>query len=156
MRILAVLLQPENAEPVLDAVRSAAEGTHSVTLLQLYDERLANRVSSKLSQDGWLGGRHSEEVAQTLTEDTLTRARDACHIWQQSLATDGLDVRCVSRGGDLVNTVLRVADEEGDVGLIVVGQPHHNWLTRWFKDFNMRLLVERARCEVVRVTQGDG
>ena len=153
MRILAVLLQSENADPVLDAVRSAAEGTHSVTLLQLYDERLANRVSSKLSQDGWLGGRTSEEVAQTLTEDTLSRTRDACHVWQQQLAKEGLDVRCVTRGGDLVNTVLRVADEEGDVGLIVVGQPHHSWLVRWFKDFNLRLLIEKSRCEVVRVTQ---
>jgi nucleotide-binding universal stress UspA family protein len=153
MRILAVLIQPYNAEPVLEEVRAAAEGNSPVTILQLYDAQLADRVSRKLTQDGWLGSKHSEGVAQALTEDTLNQTRDSSEIWQKQLVDQGLDVRCVTRSGDLVNSVLRVADEEGDVGLIIVGQPHHNWMTRWFKDFNYRLLVERACCEVRRIDQ---
>ena len=151
MRILVVLIQPESAEAAGEHILAAAEGIHAITLLQFYDGQVGTRVCDKLSQDGWLGGRHSEAMAQSLTEDSQNRSKEACSILQKQLADSNLDVRCVTRTGDLVNTVLRVAETEEDVGLIIVIQPHHSWLTRWFKDFSLRLLDDRAPCEVRRI-----
>lgn len=148
MRILVVLVQSEGADEVAPIALEAAREGHPVTVLQLHDPRYADRLCNKLAQDGWLGTRGSEEAGLTATEEYLGRFEEACQLVRNRLTEAGVDARCMTRHGDLVNTVLRMVDELGDVGLVIVGQPHHSWLTRWYKDLNLRLLVERSPCDV--------
>lgn len=152
MRVLIVLVESRGAEALIDEAASLAAGGHPVTVLQLCDPEFSDRVCKKLRQDGWLGAARSHQVSETLTADYQTRFDEVCEHFVAALRERGLEVRRVSRNGDIVNTTLRVAEEEGDVGLILVGKPPRSWLTRWFKDVNLRVLSDRAPCDVRYVT----
>ncbi len=152
MRVLIVLVEARGAEALIPKATELSAGQHPVTLLQLRDPQFSDRVCKKLRQDGWLGAARSHQVSETLTEDYETRFDQCCRTLAEALEAADIPVRCISRHGDLVNTTLRVAEEEGDVGLILVGKPPSSWLTRWFKDVNLRVLSDRASCDVRFVT----
>lgn len=157
MRVLVVLIEAEGADAVVPVALEEAEAGGKCTVLQLCDGNYTDKLCGKLRQDGWMGGRQSEEVGQAVGREYLQRFDLACASVARLLRENGLDVRQLSRGGDLVNTVLQVADEEGDVGAIIIGQPERHWLTAWFKGVNTRILTkilnDRASCGVKFVSQ---
>lgn len=152
MRVLVVMIESRGAEALVAEARAAADGQHPITLLQLCDPQFNDRVCSKLREDGWLGAARSHQVSEALSEDYRARFERVLTTAVETLEADGLSVRCVSRVGDLVNMTLRVAEEEGDVGMILVGRPRTSWFTRWFKEVNERVLADRATCAVRYVT----
>ncbi len=155
MRILVVLVECRGAEALVPETVKRAGGTSPVTVLQVLDPEYADRLCRKLRQDGWMGAHRSEEVGQTIGEEYRRRFDETVTNICEQLRAAGLDVRHTCRNGDLINTALRVTEEEGNIGLIIVGQPRRIWLTRWFKDLNLRVLCDRAACEVELVELPD-
>lgn len=153
-RILVALVECDGSEAVIPETLALAGGTRPVTVLQVFDPTYSDKLCQRLREDGWMGASQSQEVGQAIRTEYHLRFDEACQQVVSELQGAGLDVRLVTRGGDLVNTVLRVADEEGDVQLIVVGHPKRSWLTRWFKDLNVRVLIDRAACDVRLVQVG--
>jgi len=152
-----VLIEPAGSEAIVPAVTSSAEAGGQVTVLQLCDGNYTDKLCGKLRQDGWMGTRQSEEVGQAVGREYLQRFDEACEAVTTALRAAGLDVRLISRGGDLVNTVLQVAEEERDVSRIIIGQPERHWLTAWFKGVNTRIvtkiLADRSNASIEFVNQ---
>ena len=154
MNVLVVIVESRGVEALIPEVLAVAKPGFPVTLLQLRDGNYSNKVCNKLTQEGWLGAHNTEEIGRAVSEDYETRFNEACRILRQELNAQGIETLCITRDGDLVNTVLRVAEDTEDLGLIILGKPARNWLTRWFKDFNVRLLTERAPVDVQVIPLG--
>jgi hypothetical protein len=148
MNVLVVIVESRGVEALIPEILSVAKPGFPVTLLQLRDANYAGKVCNKLTQEGWLGAYNTEEVGRAVSEDYESRFNEACRILRQELNVHGIETLGLTRDGALVNTVLKIAEETEDLGLIILGKPVRNWLTRWFKDFNVRLLVERAPVEL--------
>jgi hypothetical protein len=148
MNVLVVIVESRGVEALLPEIMSVATPGDPVTLLQLRDANYSNKVCNKLTQEGWLGSYNSEEVGKAVAEDYEKRFNDACKILRRELNSVGIETICLTRDGDLVNSVLRVVEEVDGVELIILGKPARNWLIRWFKDFDVRLLAERSDIEL--------
>lgn len=147
MRTLVVLVECDGSEAVVPhAQKRAPDGP--ITVLQVLDPAYKEKLCRKLQQDGWMGASRSEELGQAIDDVYRQRFDESIDDVVAGLIEAGRTVDRVTRPGDLVNTTLRVAEEVGDVTLILVAQPRRSWLVRWFKDLNIRVLMDRAGCEV--------
>ena len=148
MHVLVVLVECEGSEAVIPAAQKHAAAGAKVTVLQVFDPQYTEKLCRKLRQDGWMGASKSVEVSQAIATEYRQRFDAATEAVIDALRSDGLEVERVVRSGDLVNTTLRLAEASGDVGMILVAQPKRSWLARWFSDLNVRVLIDKAPCEV--------
>lgn len=148
MHVLVVLVECEGSEAVIPVAQSHASAGSKVTVLQVFDPRYTEKLCRKLRQDGWMGASKSVEVGQAIATEYRQRFDAATEGVVDALRAEGLEVERVVRSGDLVNTTLRLAEAAGDIGIILVAQPKRSWLTRWFSALNVRVLIDKAPCEV--------
>jgi len=110
MNILVVIVESRGVEALVPEILDVAKPGSPVTLLQLRDGNFSNKVCNKLTQEGWLGAHNTEEVGKAVSEDYESRFNEACRVLRQELNAQGIETLCLTRTGDLVNAVLRVAD----------------------------------------------
>ena len=153
-QILAVLLDERGADVLEDAIRTAASSgsdTPNILLLRLYDTRYVERLCGKFREDGWMSGRQSEALGESLEASFKERLQTACVDMAQRLGEHQLEVTLLHRDGELVNTVLRTLETHAPIDQIVVAKPKPALLRRLFAGLNSRILADRAKCPVREV-----
>ena len=148
MRILVVLVECNGADATVPVAVKHAAPQQPVTVLQVFDPRYTERLCRKLRQDGWMGASASQEVGDKIRDEYHQRFDTACSEVVSAIKSQGVQVDLISREGDLVNTVLQTMEELKDVQRVLVGHPQRSWLSRWLDDLNLRVLIDKAPCEV--------
>ena len=150
-QILAVLLDERGADVLEDAIRTAAANTSetpNVLLLQLYDTGYVERLCGKFREDGWMSGRQSEALGESLKASFKERLHTACIDMIHRLGENQVGVTLLHRDGELVNTVLRTLETHAPIDQILIAKPKPALLRRLFSGLNSRILADRARCPV--------
>lgn len=129
------------------ALQMAAERrAELIVLFVLYDEVMA-KVTKKLTEDGWIGGKPSEQFLAALRQEYREQAQTKIQEVEKAARSKGVALRAFSREGNLVEEALALIKQE-QVDLVVVTRRKRSRLSRFLFGSAVADLMLQSPCPV--------
>lgn len=129
------------------ALQIAAERQAELLVLFVLDAEILPAVSRKLTEDGWIGGKPSEQFVAALRQEYKEQAQTKLHEVEEAAAAKSIAVRTVSRQGHLVKEALALCKQE-KIDLIIVTRRKRSRLSRLLFGSAVADLKRQASCTV--------
>jgi nucleotide-binding universal stress UspA family protein len=129
------------------ALQIAAERKSELIVLFVLDAEVPRTVTRKLTEDGWLGGKPSEQFLQALSREYHEQAQTKIQEVEEAAAAKGIPVRSFSRQGNLVEEALAILEHE-KIDLVIVTRRKRSRLSRFLFGSAVADLMAKAPCPV--------
>ena len=129
------------------ALQMAAERQAELIVLFVLDEEVLMTVTKKLTEDGWIGGKPSEQFLEALRQEYREQARTKIQEVEGAARQKGISVKSFSREGNLVEEALALLEQEKS-DLIVVTRRKRSRLSRFLIGSAVADLLLQAPCPV--------
>jgi nucleotide-binding universal stress UspA family protein len=129
------------------ALQIAAERSSELIVLFVLDVEVLEAVTRKLTEDGWIGGKPSEQFLEALRQEYHEQAQTKIREVEDAAAAKGIPVRSFSRQGNLVEEALSLLEHE-KIDLIIVTRRKRSRLSRLLFGSAVADLMRRAPCPV--------
>ena len=143
--IMSPLADAPNA--VAYALRRAKETGAGLVAVAVLDPDLTRRLSTTLTNVGFVGEKVSEDVARALAREQRTHAESLLRQIAQQAESAGVEFTPLLEEGDPVEWWGRVASQH-DVHAVVLVAEKRSWLTRLLSGAATLKLPTLAGCEV--------
>lgn len=147
-KILLILSFLRNSPKSVDeALKLAQENNAELVVLFVLDIDYAERIVDKLTDEGWIGGRPSEQLFSSLLKEYKLQSEMRLHEIEISAQAKDIKVRSIIRSGSVLEQVLLVTElEEPD--LIVINRRKRSNLSRLIFGSLVNALKRQVNCEV--------
>ena len=129
------------------ALQIAARRQAELIVLFVLDAKVMKTVTRKLTEDGWIGGKPSEQFIEALRREYHQQAQKKIQEVEKAAAAKGVRVRSFSRQGHLVKEALALLAQE-KIDLIIVTRRKRSNLSRFFFGSAVADLMAQASCPV--------
>ncbi len=130
-----------------EAVQLAKENQAELIVSFVIDVEHADKIAHRLADEGWIGGRPSEQFYISLLREYKLQAENQIHDIEKRARAVGVPVRSAVKSGSFLTETLRLADlEEPD--LIIVTRRKRSGLSRLIFGSVVKTLQKQVRCEV--------
>lgn len=129
------------------ALQIAAERKSELIVLFVLDAEVPHTVTRKLTEDGWLGGKPSEQFLNALSREYQEQTQTKIQEVEDAAAAKGIPVRSFSRQGNLVEEALAILEHE-QIDLIIVTRRKRSRLSRFLFGSAVADLMAKAPCSV--------
>lgn len=129
------------------ALQIAAERKAELLVLFVLDAEILPAVSRKLTEDGWIGGKPSEQFITALRKEYKEQAQTKLQEVERAASAKGIAVRAFSRQGFLVKEALALCKQE-KADLIIVTRRKRSRLSRLLFGSAVADLKRQASCSV--------
>jgi len=129
------------------ALQMAAERQAELIVLFVLNEDVMTKVTKKLTEDGWIGGKPSEQFLAALRQEYREQAQTKIREVEQAARIKGIALRSFSREGDLVQEALALLEQE-KIDLVIVTRRKRSRLSRFLFGSAVADLMMQAPCPV--------
>jgi nucleotide-binding universal stress UspA family protein len=129
------------------ALQIAAERKSELIVLFVLDAEMIERLAHKLTEDGWIGGKPSEQFVAALRQEYREQAQAKIHEVETAAQVKAIPVRSFSREGNLAEEALALLDHE-KIDLIIVTRRKRSRLSRFLFGSAVADLMKQAPCPV--------
>jgi len=129
------------------ALKIAKDRKAELIVLFVLDVEIPEAVARKLTEDGWIGGKPSEQFLEALRVEYQEQAETKIREVEEAAHLSGIRVRSYSRQGTLTEEALSVLDDE-KIDLIIVTRRKRSRLSRFLHGSAVADLMKRAPCRV--------
>lgn len=129
------------------ALQIAAERQAELIVLFVLDEDVMTKVTKKLTEDGWIGGKPSEQFLAALRQEYREQAQTKIQEVEEAARRKGIWVRSFSREGNLVEEALALLNQE-NIDLVIVTRRKRSRLSRFLFGSAVADLMMQAPCPV--------
>jgi len=129
------------------ALQIAAERQSELIVLFVLDREVMKKVTKKLTEDGWIGGKPSEQFLEALRHEYLEQAQTKIQEVEEAARIKGIAVRSFSREGNLVEEALALLEHE-HIDMIIVTRRKRSRLSRFLFGSAVADLMMQAPCPV--------
>lgn len=129
------------------ALQIAAERKAELLVLFVLDAEILPAVTRKLTEDGWIGGKPSEQFIAALRKEYKEQAQTKLQEVEQAASAKGIVVHTFSRQGFLVKEALALCKHE-KCDLIIVTRRKRSLLSRLLFGSAVADLKRQASCSV--------
>ena len=129
------------------ALQMAAERQAELIVLFVLDEDVMTKVTKKLTEDGWIGGKPSEQFLVALRQEYREQAQTKIQEVEKAARLKGIALRSFSREGNLVDEALALLKEE-KIDLVIVTRRKRSRLSRFLFGSAVADLMMQAPCPI--------
>lgn len=129
------------------ALQIAAERKAELVVLFVLDAEIPRIVSRKLTEEGWIGGKPSEQFLAALHQEYLEQAQEKIREVEAAAQAKGIRVRSFIRRGNWVEEALALLASE-KIDRIIVTRRKRSRLSRFLFGSAVSDLMARAPCPV--------
>ena len=129
------------------ALQIAAERKAELLVLFVLDAEILPAVTRKLTEDGWIGGKPSEQFIAALRKEYKEQAQTKLQEVERAASAKGIAVRTFSRQVFLVKEALALCKQE-KADLIIVTRRKRARLSRLLFGSAVADLKRQASCSV--------
>jgi nucleotide-binding universal stress UspA family protein len=129
------------------ALQMAAERKAELIVLFVLNDEVMSKVAKKLTEDGWIGGKPSEQFLAALRQEYREQAQAKIQEVEKAARAKGISLRSFSRQGDLVKEALALLNEE-KIDLVIVTRRKRSRLSRFLFGSAVADLMLQAPCPV--------
>ncbi len=147
-KILLILsLHRNSQESVDEAIKLAKERDAELLIFFVLDNEYAESMVHKLADEGWIGGKPSEEFHLALLKEYKIQSEERIRETKERAQAKGIKVRSITKSGILLDETLSLATiEEPDV--IVISRRKRSNLSRFIFGSLAKALKQHVNCEV--------
>ncbi len=111
------------------------------------DIEYADRIAHKLADEGWIGGKPSEQLYLSLLKEYKLQAETKLAEIERRAKQLNIPIKSVIKSGTILEETLRLASLE-DPDLIVITRRKRSSLSRLIFGSMLNVLKEQVKCEV--------
>ncbi len=134
------------------ALQIAAERKAELVVLFVLDAEIPRIVSRKLTEEGWIGGKPSEQFLAALHQEYLEQAQEKIREVEAAAQATGIRVRSFIRRGNWVEEALALLASE-KIDRIIVTRRKRSRLSRFLFGSAVSDLMARAPCPVAVIDE---
>jgi len=132
---------------VTQAIRIAKEENAELIALFVVDIEFANGIVHKLTDEGWIGGKPSQQFYGSLLKEYELQAKDKIAEIEKQAAEHNIRMQAIIKNGPLLREVLKLVElEEPD--LIMITRRRRSNLSRKILGSLPDALSKQVDCEV--------
>lgn len=135
---------PKSAE---EAINIAKEKGAELIIFFVLDIEFAERIAHRLTDEGWIGGRPSEQLYTSILREYKIQSELRTQEIEKSAAAVGVSARSIIKSGTLLDETRKIVQlEEPD--LIVISRRKRSNLSRLIFGSLVTALKNQVACEV--------
>jgi len=152
-KILLLLSTTRNSpKSVAKALELAQEQSAELVLLFILDDALAQSIIDKMSEEGWVGGKASEHLQNSILREYFTQGQAKLKEIEEKANNHGVSHRSIYSRGQFAPVALGVIEKEG-VDLIIVGRRKRSDLSRFIFGSPVAQIEKKAGCEMMVIDE---
>ncbi|MHC4182137.1 MAG: universal stress protein, partial [Planctomycetota bacterium] len=132
---------------VKEAVDIASKENAKLIILFVVDNEVPQKVFDKLSEEGWIGGKPTENLYNAILKEYSVQGKDKILEIEKMAKSRGIDYKSIVKKGKFLDEALAVVETE-KVDLIMVTRKKRSGLSRFIFGSAVAELKEKANCEV--------
>ncbi len=154
MKKILLLLSTTRTSPrsVAKALELAQKEQAELLLLFVLDDALAQSVIDKMSEEGWVGGKPSQDLQNSILKKYFTQGQVKLKEIEEEAAKCGVTYRSIYARGDFAPVALGVIAREG-VDLIIVARRKRSDLSRFIFGSPVAEIQKKAGCEIMLIDE---
>jgi len=145
--LLLISFLRSSPKAIEEALQLAKKHGAELVVFFVIDVEYADKIAHRLADEGWIGGKPSEQFYMSLLREYKLQAEAKVREVERRAAELGVTVRSVIKSGSILPETLRQADLE-DPDLIIVTRRKRSSLSRLIFGSVVKALKRQARCEV--------
>lgn len=147
-KILLIISFLRNApKSIEEAIHLAKEKNAELVVFFVLDVEFADKIVRKLTDEGWIGGRPSEQLYRSLLKEYKLQSEAKIREIEKRARENNVTVRSIIKSGSLLDETLKIVRlEEPD--LIVISRRKRSNLSRLIFGSLVNALKKQVRCEV--------
>ncbi|MFQ5822589.1 MAG: universal stress protein [bacterium] len=130
-----------------EAIKLAKEKNAKLIIFFVLDIEYANKIAHKLTDEGWLGEKPSEQLYISLLKEYQMQAEELIAEIEKRAKAQNISARSIIKSGTVLKETLRLANLE-DPDLIVITRRKRSSLSRLIFGSAVKALEKEAPCEV--------
>jgi nucleotide-binding universal stress UspA family protein len=145
--LLIISFLRSSPEIIKNAINIAARDKAELVVFFALDEQYAHRIADKLTHEGWIGHKPSEQLYQALLKEYRLQAEMKVEEIGKQAKKKDVKVRAIIRSGAILEETLNIARlEEPD--LIIFTRRKRSKLSRLIFGSVAKKLKKEANCKV--------
>lgn len=129
------------------AIKLAKEENAKIIVLFILDIEYADKIAHKLTDEGWIGGKPSEQFYMSMLKEYKFQAETLIQEIEERAEELQVPIRSIIKSGKVLTEALRLARLE-DPDLIVITRRKRSSLSRLILGSTVKTLKEQAPCKV--------
>jgi len=145
--LLIISFLRSSKKTISEAIELAKKEDAELIVFFVLDMEYADKIVTKLTDEGWIGGKPSEQLYLSLLREYKLQAETKISDIEKSAQEHGVPVRAIIRSGAILHETLRLASLE-DPDLIVVTRRKRSNLSRLIFGSMVKSLGKQVKCKV--------
>ncbi|MFQ5675221.1 MAG: universal stress protein [bacterium] len=145
--LLIVSFLRGSAKTVEEAMRLAREENAELIVFFVLDMEYADKIASKLANEGWIGGKPSEQLYLSLLKEYKIQAEAKIDAIERAAQQMNILVRAIIKSGAILDETVQMCKQEKP-DLIVVSRRKRSNLSRFIFGSMVKALKRQANCRV--------
>lgn len=145
--LLLVSFLRSSAKTVEEAMRLAQSEKAELIVFFVVDMDYADKIANKLTNEGWIGGKPSEQLYLSLLKEYKVQAEDKIERIERTAKEMNLPVRSIIKSGSVLRETQRICKEEKP-DLIVITRRKRSNLSRLVFGSMVKALKKQVSCKV--------
>ncbi len=147
-KILLILSFLRNSpKSVEEAIAIAKENDAELVVFFVLDIDFADKIVTKLTDEGWIGGKPSEQLYRSLLKEYELQSGLRISEIEQRAKEENIRVRSIVRSGSVLQEILKISKEEAP-DLIVISRRKRSNLSRLIFGSVVNALKREVSCDV--------
>ncbi len=154
MKKILLLLSTTRESPksISTALDIAGKQQAELVILFILDYELSQSITERLTQEGWIGGKATEELHHAILKEYFTQGKLKIVDIEEQARKNNIPCRPVYCWGKFVEVALKVIKKE-QVDLIIVTRRKRSNLSRFIFGSPVAELKEKAGCEIMIIDE---
>ncbi|MDR4499084.1 MAG: universal stress protein [Candidatus Scalindua sp.] len=132
---------------IKEAIEIANKGDVTLIILFVIDEEIPQKILEKLTEEGWIGGKPTENLFNAVLDEYTLQGRDKVAEIEELAKSKGIRYKSIIRKGKFLDEVLSVVESE-KVNHILVTRRKRSSVSRFFLGSAVAELKKKVPCEV--------
>jgi len=132
---------------IKEAIEIASKGDVTLIILFVIDEEIPQKILEKLTEDGWIGGKPTENLFNAVLDEYTLQGKDKVAEIEEQAKRKGIRYKSIIRKGKFLDEVLKVVESE-NVNQILVTRRKRSSVSRFFLGSAVAELEKKVPCEV--------
>lgn len=136
-----------SSKTIEEAIKLAKEKQAELIVFFVLDIEYAHSIAHKLTDEGWIGEKPSEQLYTSLLKEYKLQAEQLIAEIEKRAKNEKLPIRSLIKSGSVLKETLRLANLE-DPELIIITRRKRSSLSRLIFGSAVKDLTQQATCEV--------
>ncbi len=145
--LLIISFLRSSAKTIEDAMLLAKFENAELILFFVVDMEYADNIANKLTSEGWIGAKPSEQLYLSLLKEYKMQAEAKIGRIQKTAQQINIPVRSVIKSGSVLEETLKITEEEKP-DLIVITRRKRSKLSRFIFGSMVQALKKQVSCPV--------